>query len=105
MQQQAVLNEYYENQICPACHQVREPPAMDETAYLEYLDKAWDTFAELSLPLCADCYYSEDCIVESENGIPTGFESFEDNTSTAPLARFSRNVITNLLRDRTFLPQ
>lgn len=102
MLQQNILNDYYENHICPACHQVREPPGIQESGYLEYLDKAWDTFAEFSLPLCSACYYSDDCLVDEPNGIPVGFESFEDATTTAPLTRFSQNITKALLKGRTF---
>lgn len=98
------LNDIYGDNICPACFEIREPPTIDNPHYLEYLDKAWDKFGALSLPVCELCYHSENCLVDETNGIPYAF-ALDQPTSQAPFARFLRVMLYRWLQGRTFVQE
>ena len=88
-----VLNDLYEDGICPACWKIRDAPHIRDTSYLEYLDHAWDTFGALSLPLCADCYHRRGSILP---------EILPDDGSSEPFRQFQRHLTNRLLLGRTF---
>jgi hypothetical protein len=99
-----LLNDLYEETVCPACFQTREPPTIDNQHYLEYLDKAWDQFGALSLPVCESCYHSENCLVNETNGIPYGFLE-TPAPQQGPFSKFQRIMLYRLLRGRTFVEE